>query len=163
MQEHFISQFPSNYASSVFYMAVHERKNKTKKTGKWKREDRDKRENVIACVTKYGEREQLGGHDNYGLIYDSVSVKLGFTGCHRDTFWKSLQSHSSIISNVIAHNFSSVEADADHRPEEWKICICKHGSILNSLHAQVLSIVCALFEGYMWQHTSDRCDRERLN
>lgn len=61
---------------------------KKKKTGKWKREDREKRENVVACVTKYGEREQLGGHDNYGLIYDSVSVKLGFTGCHRDTFWK---------------------------------------------------------------------------
>lgn len=38
------------------------------KTGKWKREDRDKRENAVACVTKYGEREQLGGHDNYGLI-----------------------------------------------------------------------------------------------
>ncbi len=51
-----------------------------------KREDRDKRKNAVACVTKYGEREQLGGHDNYGLIYDSVSVKLGFTGCHRDIF-----------------------------------------------------------------------------
>lgn len=48
------------------------RKNKIRK-----RDDRDKHENVKTRVTKHGEGEQSDGHDNYGLIYDSVSAKLG--------------------------------------------------------------------------------------
>lgn len=124
-----------NYAWSVFVWQY--TKGRTKKIGKWKREDRDKRENVVACVTKYGEREQLGGHDNYGLIYDSVSVKLGFTGCHRDTFWK-------IPAKLFIHNikcycpqFLFSRGWCTPLIRRAEDCICKHGSILNSLHAQV--------------------------
>ncbi len=88
-----------------------------------KREDRDKRKNAVACVTKYGEREQLGGHDNYGLIYDSVSVKLDLLVAIEIYSENSLQSYSSIMSNVVAQKFSSVEADAQHESEEQKICV----------------------------------------
>lgn len=53
-------------------------------------------------VTKYGEGERLDGHDNYGLIYDSVSVKMGILVAI-EIFSKEISSYLSAMSNVVTH------------------------------------------------------------
>lgn len=76
----------------------------------------------------------------------------------------SLQSYSSIMSNVVAQKFSSVEADAHHGSEEQEICVCKHGAILNSYMCKsYLCIFVHGLRGIFERHASGRCDCDRLD